>query len=95
MARGEDVSMIESSESKLDTIINMPNALSCRIIEIEDFFAKFSDDVRFTVVQSPIQSLYQAYTSKEAVTPIFNQARSLKEPRVSLLEKFDDTHSKF
>jgi hypothetical protein len=95
MAGGEDVNMLESPESKLDSIMNMLNVLSRRTTEIEGFFAKFSGDVRPTTVQPPVQPLPQASTSKEAVAPLFEETRSLKEPRVSLPEKFDGTRSKF
>ncbi len=50
MAGGEDVSMIKSPKSKLDTIMNTLNALSCRITEIERFFTKIFSNVRLTAI---------------------------------------------
>ncbi len=40
MVGGENVNMIEFSESKLNTIMNSLNTLSHRTIEIEGFFYK-------------------------------------------------------
>lgn len=51
MVEGEDVSIVESSKSKLDVIMNMLNALSHWIAEIKGFFARFYDDIRFGAVQ--------------------------------------------
>ena len=54
MAGGQDISMSESSESKLDTIINALTILSQRIAEIKGAFAKMHNDGAFGVAQSMI-----------------------------------------
>lgn len=79
--------------------MNMLNVLSRRTIEIEGFFTRFSGNVRLEAIQPLIPPLPQASTSKEIVAPLYRQERShiqqLKEPCVSLLEKFNGIRSKF
>ena len=65
MAGGQDISMTESSKSKLDTIINALTISSQRTVEIERAFAKMYNDGVFDVAQSTIHQL-QASTAEEA-----------------------------
>ena len=95
MAGGEDVNMIESSESKLDHIMSTLNALTLRTTEIERLFAKIHGETRFGAPQPAVQPSSQA--SKEVVIPAAQTlpTQQRKEPRVSLPKKFDGTRSKF
>ena len=91
----EDFNMIESSESKLNAIINALNTLAIRTVEIEGNFANFLRATRVGVVwitlQPPLASEVVSFRSQREnlVTPQY------KEPRVSLPKKFDGTRSKF
>lgn len=46
MVGREDVSMVEILESNLDVVMNILNALSFKIIKIDDFFVRFQYDAR-------------------------------------------------
>ena len=54
MVGDQDISMTESSKSKLDAIINALTILSQRTVEIERVFAKMHNDGAFSVAQSTI-----------------------------------------
>ena len=54
MVGRQDISMSESSESKLDAIVNGLTILSQRIAEIKGAFAKMHNDGAFGVAQSTI-----------------------------------------
>jgi len=70
MARREDVNLIESFKSKLDTIINALNALAITTSEIERFFASFYSDRRSRTTQSIVKPSSQASASKNVAIPI-------------------------
>ena len=95
MAGGEDVNMMESSESKLDSIMSTLNALALRTTEMEGLFAKVYGETRSGAPQPAVPPSPQA--SKEVVMPAAQTLpiQQQKEPRVSLPEKFDGTRSKF
>nr|PNR52172.1 hypothetical protein PHYPA_008546 [Physcomitrium patens] len=97
MVGGQDISMTESSESKLDAIMNVLATLSQRTAEIEGVVARLHNDGASGMGQS---RLHQPQTSTlgEATLPQVRQAPLVlqhKEPRVSLPDKFDGTRSKF
>ena len=54
MAKGQDINMTKSSESKLDAIVNALTILSQRTTEIERAFAKIHNDGAFGLAQSTI-----------------------------------------
>ena len=99
MTGGEDVRMVDSTESKLDAIINALNALSVRTLELEGMFSKLQSDTKPSMIPPVVQSLLQPSTSKDTVAPMAQQdsppIQQRKEPRVSLPEKFDGTRSNF
>ena len=68
MAKGQDISMTESSKSKLDAIMNALTTLSQRTTNIEGAFAKMLNNGAFGIAQSTIHQS-QASTAKEAIFP--------------------------
>ena len=91
--------MVDSTESKLDAIINALNFLSVRTTELEGIFSKLQSDTKPSMIPPVVQSLPQVSASKDMVAPMFQQdsppIQQRKEPRVSLPEKFDGTRSNF
>lgn len=97
MAGGQDISMTESSESKLDAIMNALATLSQRTAEIEGVVARIHNDGASGIAQSRVHQL-QTSVPGEVVSAIVQQVplvQPQKEPRVSLPDKFDGTRSKF
>ncbi len=97
MAGGQDVSMAESFESKLDAIMNALATLSHRTAEIEGVMARLHNDRASVTTQSKGHPS-QGFVSREAALLSARQdlvVQQRKEPRVSLPDKFDGTCSKF
>lgn len=97
MAGGQDVSMTESSESKLDAIMNALATLSQRTAEIEGVVARLHNDGASGIAQPRVHQL-QTSAPEEAIPAMARQVpvvQQRKEPRVSLPDKFDGTRSKF
>lgn len=97
MAGGQDISMTESSESKLDAIMNALATLSHRTAEIEGVIARLHNDGASGVAQSRVHQP-QTPTPEETALSLARQQpliQQRKEPRVSLPDKFDGTRSKF
>lgn len=91
MAGEQDISITESSESKLDVITNALATLSQRTIEIEGVIARLHNDGTSRITQSRI-SQPQAFVPEASPMPLVRQEPMIqqrKEPRVSLLDKFD------
>lgn len=89
MVGGQDINMIESSESKLDAIINTLSILSNKILEIGGVVAKLHNNATSKVTQSKSQ-LTPASTFEDVLL-----TQQCKKSRVSFLEKFDGTCFKF
>lgn len=95
MAGSQDVSMIESFESKFDVLMNAMNALASRLANVEGVAYNNSSS------ETPSVRVHHPFTSvpEEVVPPVIRQntphMQHHKEPRVSLPEKFDGTRSKF
>lgn len=75
MAWRRDVSIIESSQSKLDAIINALTILSTRSVEIEGVVAKLHSGVESVVPQLSSQ-LPSIHLSKDALSSILYQSIS-------------------
>ena len=97
MVGGQDVSMAESLESKLDAIMNALATLSHRTAEIEGVMAGLHNDGALGIAQARVHQS-QSFVPEEAAPPSVRQepvVQQRKEPRVSLPDKFDGTRSKF
>ena len=75
MAGGEDVRMVDSTESKLDDIINALNVLSVRTTKFEGIFSKLQSDTKPSMIPLVVQSLPKASASKDMVAPMFQKDR--------------------
>ena len=69
MAGGQDIHMAESSESKLDAIMNVLATLSQRTAEIEGVMARLHNDGAPGIAQSRIHQP-QASATEEAALPL-------------------------
>jgi Retrotransposon gag protein len=97
MAGGQDITMTESSESKLDAIMNALATLSQRIAEIEGVMARLHNDGASVIAQAGVHQS-QSFVPEGAAPPSTQQdpmVQQRKEPRVSLPDKFDGTRAKF
>jgi len=93
MAGGQDVTMTDTLESKLDSIMNNLATLSQRTGEIEGVIAMLHNHGAQSRIHQP-----QTPAPEEAALPLVRQDPSIqqrKEPRISLPDKFDGTRSKF
>lgn len=97
MAGGQDISMTETFESKLDAIMNALAALSTRTADIEGVIARSHNDGASGSAQAGVHQLHTS-TTEEASLGMVRQGppvQQQKEPRISLPDKFDGTRSKF
>ena len=97
MVEGQDITMAENLESKLDTIMNTLVTLSHRTAEIEGVMAGLHNNGASGIAQPRIHQS-QTTVAEEAALPLIQQnpvVQQRKEPRVSLPDKFDGTRSKF
>ena len=69
MAEGQDISMTESLESKLDAIMNALTILSQRTVDIEGAFTKMHNNGAFGVAQSTIHQP-QTFATEETAFPV-------------------------
>jgi hypothetical protein len=95
MTGGQDISMIESFETRFDALMNAINALSTRLTDVEGVaHNNSSSGATSTTAHHPFTSV-----PEEVVPPVIRQdtlhIQQRKEPRVSMPEKFDGTRSKF
>lgn len=97
MAGGQDISMTESSESKLDAIMNALATLSQRTAEIEGVVARLHNDGVSGIAQSKLHQPQISALGETTLPQVRQEPLVLqhKEPRVSLPDKFDGTRSKF
>ena len=97
MVGGQDVSMAESLESKVDAIMNALASLSHRTAGIEGVMAGLHNDGASRIAPSRVYQP-QSSAAEEAALHLVRQdpvVLQQKEPRVSLPDKFDGTRSKF
>ena len=97
MAGGQDASMAKNLETKLDAIMSALAALSHRNAKIEGVMEGLHNDGAFVTAQSRVHQPWN-FVLEEAALPSVRQepmVQQRKEPRVSLLDKFDGTRSKF
>ena len=97
MVGSQDINMTESSESKLDAIMNALTALSVRTTEIEGIIARIHNDGVSEIAQAGVHQLHIS-ASEETNSRGAQQGppvQKQKEPRISLPDKFDGTRSKF
>lgn len=91
-------------ESKLDSVLNAIQALTMRTDRIEEFFTRFSNSHGVGTSQTMPISGAQVFpssvptvssTERQNSTAEHGDMFKIKEPRISLPEKFDGTRSKF
>lgn len=104
MSGGVDNSLVDLPESKLDDVLVAIQALTTRTNRIEEFFTKLSNNHGIGTSQSMPNSNAQVFPSTEPTMPSTQRETlstqhgdilKIKEPRISLPEKFDGTRSKF
>jgi hypothetical protein len=97
-----DTSIADLAESKLDTVLKAIEALSIRTNEIESFVSRLHNDLGAGPSQtSPAPQVFPS--GEPSILPIQEENPStqhvetlrIKEPRISLPDKFDGTRSKF
>jgi hypothetical protein len=97
-----DTSIADLVESKLDTVLKAIEALSIRTNEIESFVSRLHNDLGAGPSQtSPAPQVFPS--GEPSILPIQEENPStqhvetlrIKEPRISLPDKFDGTRSKF
>ena len=97
MAGGQDASMAENLETKLDAIMSTLAALSHKIAEIEGVMAGLHDDGAFVTSQSRVHQPHNS-VPEEAALPSVRQepmVQQRKKPQVSLPDKFNGSRFKF
>jgi hypothetical protein len=100
MSGVQEINMTGSQESKLDAVLKAIEALTARTGALENLASRIGTSPRAKIPQ-PTQ-----HVAIEGPTPLPSQgngcscqyldgAAKYREPRISLLEKFDGTRSKF
>ena len=102
MSGGLNISLVEFSKSKLDDVLIPIQTLTTRTNQIEEFFTELNNSHRSetspTMLSSSAQRFLFTESSMRSIpkeTPSAQHGNNfkIKEPRISLLEKFDSTRS--
>jgi hypothetical protein len=101
MSGVQKINMVDSHELKLDAILKAIEALTTRFGALENLASGVGTCPRVEISQSTQNIAVEGPTPLQSQgNNYFNQnlnggAAKYREPRVSLLEKFDGTRSKF